>query len=172
MEDGNLVNSLNIHTHLNQLTTLPNNGWIKYISYDNIIIGYDDDVDRGTISWRKSSSNELMGAAIMHHITNNILNCTIIGKGEYWQSDDYIVPFIPNRSMSGKRIIRRISRLISRSDTGLAIDRINNQLSILVNKRNAVNTVILTEDHAGLWIVAEIDIVNGAVGWRFSKSPI
>src|SRR5574343_1081431 len=80
--------------------------WIKYYSNSTYYIGCDSDP---RASWRKSNANQLCKVVLEY----NGLKGTIVGPGEYWQSDLYESVF---PGASSNRVSRRIMRKLEDND--------------------------------------------------------
>jgi len=75
-------------------------GWIKYKNKD-IIYGYDDLVDSRLVSW---SAGECY---LDRCILIDDYELSIIGTGQYWQSDDYYC-YLTNGLSKSERYTRRM----------------------------------------------------------------
>lgn len=78
------------------------NGWVKNYADGGKCVGSDAAVSAGRASWRKSSSQGIVSVDLKVNGTTH----TLIGPGEFWQSDGYESVF-PGGSKLVKRRIQK-----------------------------------------------------------------
>jgi len=80
------------------------NGWIKHYADGGKYIGSDEEVYSGRASWRKSPSQGLVAVDL---VVNGEVK-SLIGIGEYWQSDMFESTFPGDSRLIKRRIQHRL----------------------------------------------------------------
>lgn len=92
-----------------------NSGWVKFFADGTREDGFDHLVDNRQASWSRGRLTGMVRTEVVH---NGIVVLSINGLGNFWQSDDFEISMITNKS---KRCIRRIQFEIG-SHTGMIIN--------------------------------------------------
>jgi hypothetical protein len=155
------------------------NGWVKQFSNLSSIIGCDAHVDKGMVSWRKSSLENIVEVSLYHCGPIGLIQAHINGLGSFWQSDDLIAPMRLNSTVTGTRTVRRIQKQISETDNFIYVHQEQDTLYLYVttdqdqSKLDKSYTQIQTyPDQIGMWLTAEIDIITNQLKWYISKAMI
>lgn len=155
---------------------ISDSGWAK-LFHDSIINGSDKAVDSNQVSWRKTTLENIIGGEVRQVTTSgNVLLGSILGPGEYWQSDDLIANLKMQATINGKRIARRIERKLQPGDSFLYIHSDPRCVAIEVTRVLKTNSterpIAILDSWLNQWLIVEIDIINNAVKWYLSKDLI
>jgi hypothetical protein len=164
------------------MTPVELNGWQKILADGTIINGCDRDVDTKQASWRNSPLDNINSVNIcqMDAQTGGLIQCHITSPyGPFWQSDESIAPVRLDKTVQGTRIKRRIEKRITHFDQFIYISSTDTFLDIYIEPQshlayleNNYTCIPVTQEHIGMWIIAELDIEQGLVQWYFSKEMI
>jgi hypothetical protein len=148
-------------------------GWFKQLTNGTFIDGCDYAVDRQQVSWSRTPTF-IIYAQVYDCITN--LCGRIRGLGEYWQSDDFIVPMKVNTTQSGKRQLRRIQRVLTPQDKFLYIKEESKLLEISVEKeltnKPDCKIIVVEPGWYNKWLTIEINKPNQTLTWSIAPNKI
>lgn len=145
-------------------------GWIKNFQDGTQEVGADNVTNRGLVSWSKGRLTGITSVEIWEKDCMAVIE----GISNYWQSDDFEVQMMNNRSIP-RRVIRRIQKQIIPSDAFINCSCIKNRYSF-----NFVSYNNITQYHADVipvplgskWFTVELDCKTGKVIYRFDESRI
>jgi len=83
--------------------------WQKSFVDGSVVIGTDEDVQKGRASWRESRNEGMYSAAV----GCNGKVVTIKGTGEYWQSDTFSTDFPnPSSTLLARRVMKKLLPMV------------------------------------------------------------
>lgn len=147
-------------------------GWIKYFAWGEPEYGADNQVAKKLASWSKGRLDNMIGAKLYH---NDICRISIVGAGQYHQSDDFDVPIYQS---TPKRAIRRLQHLIKPAAEFVAGDLYSNRVEAFLAPADIIfsNTPYSLfcglHDHAGQWLTIEYDIEYDTIGMYITEDKI
>jgi len=140
--------------------------WTKHFANSTTYVGEDTAISRGQASWRRSQNLDMVQVDLEH---NGIL-LSIIGPGQYWQSDSYetmVSGSVPSLTT------RRIERYIEPGEKDLYYRATSTQGIVSFNTYLEGSKYIpILPPWEKKWFVLEHDIQTGNIGYYFSDSRI
>jgi hypothetical protein len=128
--------------------------WIKFFTDQTQIIGSDDLVQKGLVSWSRSRLDSMIGVTLEH----NGNKLAIQGPGEYWQSDTlesvYPGPGVRERT-------RQIEKKIEACDRFFRIDLGISSTTIYFGDMGKGKVIPISKDKVGQWFILELDVSKG-----------
>lgn len=147
------------------------NGWIKVFKDGSEEKGLDSAVERGEASWSRGRLDDMEEVILIQD--NKVLS--IVGPGEFWQSDDYEVSFFETKA---KKVKRRIQKKITKKDEVMHTTFFHEGKVVvftpLSEKYNytADEKTKLDESLIGKWFTIEVDLEQGGITSSFEDNKI
>jgi len=127
------------------------NCWFKMFEDHTMIQGSDEEVRNKMVSWCRGPLDKMNGAAVMH----GDAYITILGKGEYFQSDTIEVVFPDNQE---NVIKRRVEKQINSDDKMYSIGYVPEKFFIVRFGEVESNQIFnINSEDIGKWLILEID---------------
>ena len=152
-------------------TRLQVNGWVKCFLDGTREEGYDNLVDKKLASWQKGKLDNIIEVKLYHEGKGILL----LGRGTYWQSDDWEVPLFTS---PGYFKTRRIERQISSTDHHLLRFQNENDtifaciddLEELYDEDDIIHKFDI--DDIGHWLCIEMNAQSKEVSWYINEDKI
>ncbi len=149
------------------------NGWTKYFLDGTRYLGHDHIPNR---TWRNSRQQGILKVDCFqdgHSIS-------IVGSGDYWQSDDLVSVMSLNVDRPSKVVSRRVLKKIEPGDKLVQIISSSTSMDTRfmptdeIPVTNSTSEYLLVQGMIGAWFVVQMDINNGKYTFRyyFSKEKI
>ena len=144
------------------------NQWIKLFNDGTQLV-----CDQDNISFSKTRLDN------MHALITkcNNINVAIVGLGNYWQADKFMVSASTGET---KHLMKFIEKEISQNDRCIMLRQNSNELSTefvfgkhpIENDASIKHTLLLNNSHIGKWFIVELDLTNNMVSHYISDYKI
>lgn len=143
---------------------LNTDGWTKYFTDGTKIFCSDD----SNISWRNTKLDALSKVSVQ----DGICNISISGTGDYWISDDFIVPVSRTGTFVGKRIYRRVEKFITDNDKFYSVEETGNFYHLIFSSIEEQSMKPVPDTWKNQWLVLELDLSKKTFKHFLSKEKI
>lgn len=145
---------------------MKNSGWIKHFLDGKVEYGYDHLVNTKKASWSKG---RLDGICAVELIVQDKSICSIVGTGQYHQSDDYEVGMISDRY---QLVTRRIQKKIETLDGFVTQNGGNVHFAFAANVYKDGEIAQITKDMIGKWLTIEYDHIKNNINITLQENRI
>lgn len=145
-------------------------GWIKYFENGSSVSGSDN----SNVSWRQTGLENLKAVSLVD-VPGEM---KIIGTGNFWQSDDLIVPVRIVGTFEGKKIKRRIQKQLTVLDRFIEINEVPNKsitLNIIqsnIDQKVSPSFIMIPTEWQSKWLTLEMDLSKNEYFWYISEDRI
>lgn len=126
------------------------NGWTKFFTDGSIEIGTDQDVKDKKSSWSKGRLTNMSGCQINH----DDATISLVGNGEFWQSDDFEVNFLESIPTC---VTRRLQKKIDSTDKSIIVYKATNSKKLKVIFKDTLEPFAIDlSSKTGQWLIVEL----------------